>query len=176
MKLFLIGYMGSGKSTAGKKLAAKLGLSFLDLDEYIEKEYGKTINGIFESEGEERFRELEHLYLKNVMAMDNIVLSLGGGTPCFYNHMELINKNGISVYFKMSVDTLANRLRNAKKDRPLIRDMSEEELKSFITASLEKREAFYLQAHYKVKAKNLDIDELAGFLKNEINAPAGISS
>lgn len=167
MKLFLIGYMGSGKSTAGKKLAAKLGLGFLDLDEYIEKEYGKTIAEIFETEGEERFRELEHLYLKKVMEMDNIVLSLGGGTPCFYNHMEMINNNGISIYFKMSADALANRLMNAKKERPLIKNMSASELKEFITSSLEKRETFYLQAQYKVKAKDLNIDELVVFLRDK---------
>jgi shikimate kinase len=172
MKIFLIGYMGSGKSTAGKKLAAKLGLSFLDLDEYIEKEYDKTITEIFDTEGEERFRELEHLYLKKVMTLDNLVISLGGGTPCFYNHMELINNNGISIYLKMSVDALANRLANAKKKRPLIQDMSEFDLKNFISANLTKREPFYLQAHYKVKAKNLNVDELADFLKKEVSLAA----
>lgn len=175
MKIFLIGYMGSGKSTAGKKLASKLGLTFLDLDEYIETEYGKTISEIFDTEGEEKFRELEHLYLKKVLTFDNIVLSLGGGTPCFYNHMELLNNSGLTVYLKMSVDALASRLLNAKKKRPLIENMNESELKDFIEANLVKREPFYLQAHYKVKAKNLDIDELTEFLKKEVGAVAGLS-
>ena len=172
MKIFLIGYMGSGKSTAGKKLASKLGLTFLDLDDYIESEYGKTIPEIFEKEGEEKFRELEHLYLKKVLSFDNIVISLGGGTPCFYNHMELLNNSGLTVYLKMSVDALATRLVNAKKKRPLIQDMSEFDLKNFISTNLSKREPFYLQSHYKVKAKNLDIDELAEFLKKEVGAAA----
>lgn len=168
MKIFLLGYMGSGKSTAGKKLASKLGMDFLDLDEHIEKEYGKTIPEIFDSEGEEKFRELEHLYLQKAILLDNIVISLGGGTPCYYNNIEIINNNGLSVYFKMSVETLANRLVNAKKKRPLIQDMTEVDLKHFIETNLSKREYFYAQAHYKVKAKDLNVDELAEFLKREV--------
>lgn len=172
MKIFLLGYMGSGKSTAGKKLASRLGMNFLDLDEYIETEYGKTIPEIFGQDGEDRFRELEHLYLQKVIMGDNLVISLGGGTPCHYNNMELINNNGVSIYFKMSADALAHRLVNAKKKRPLIDGMSEEQLKSYIHNNLDKREIFYLQAHYKVKAKDLDIDELADFIRKE----AGVES
>jgi shikimate kinase len=172
MKLFLIGYMGSGKSTAGKKLASRFGMEYLDLDDYIEAEYGKSITQIFDEEGEERFRELEHSYLQRVINRDNLVISLGGGTPCFYNNIDLINNSGISVYLKMSVDALANRLVNAKKKRPLIQDMSEFDLKNFISTNLARREPFYLKAHYKVKAKDLDIDELADFLKKEVGAGA----
>lgn len=172
MKIFLIGYMGSGKSSVGKKLAAKLGMDFIDLDDHIEEAYGKTIPAIFEEEGEDRFRELEHLYLKNLVPKDNLVISLGGGTPCFYNNIELINNNGISVYLKMSVDALAHRLINAKKKRPLIQDMSEVDLKFFIENNLSKREPFYLQAHYKVKAKDMDVEELAQFLRAEVGAGA----
>jgi shikimate kinase len=172
MRIFLIGYMASGKSTAGKKLASKLGMKFIDLDEYIETEYGKSIEDIFSGEGEERFRELEHRYLQKVSTQDNTVFSLGGGTPCFYNNMELINKNGTSIYFKMSADALAHRLANAKKKRPKIAGMNEEQLKTFIHNDVDKREIFYLQAHYKVKAKDLDIDELVDFLKKEIGVAA----
>ena len=167
MKIFLIGYMGSGKSTAGKKLAAKLGMEFYDLDEYIEKEYGKTIEEIFDSEGEEKFRDMEHNALKAFLEKDNIILSAGGGTPCFYDNMDLMNDHGVTIYIKMSVDSLAHRLVNAKKKRPLIRDMSEFDMKNFIATNLEKREPFYLQAQYKVKGKDLDIDELAGFIQKE---------
>ena len=167
MLIFLIGYMGSGKSTAGKKLAAKLNMDFVDLDDYIEANYEKSIEAIFEQEGENKFRELEYNYLKHFLEKDNLILSVGGGTPCFYDSMDLMNKNGITVYMKMSVDALANRLANAKKKRPLIKDMSETDLKHFINSNLEKREPFYLQAQYKVKAKDLNVDELAGFLQKE---------
>ena len=172
MKIFLIGYMGSGKSSIGKKLASKLGMNFIDLDEHIEQEYGRSIEEIFSNEGEDRFRELEHLYLKNLVPKDNLIISTGGGTPCFYNNIELINNNGVSVYLKMSVDALAHRLLNAKKKRPLIQDMSEVDLKFFIENNLSRREPFYLQAHYKVKAKDIDVEELAQFLRDEVGAGA----
>ena len=168
MKIFLIGYMGSGKSTAGKKLAAKLGMDFIDTDDCIEKEQGRGISEVFEKEGEEKFREQERDYLQKLMEKDNMLIATGGGTPCFFNNMDVMNANGISVYFKMSVDSLANRLMNAKKKRPLIQDMNEAELHDFINTNLENREPFYNKAHFKVKAKDLDVDGLADFLKTEI--------
>jgi shikimate kinase len=171
MKIFILGYMGCGKSGTGKKLAARIGYDFIDLDDLIEEQYNKTIPEIFESEGENKFRELEHNYLKGLMEKDNVVISLGGGTPCFYNNMELMNSNGVTIYLKMSAEMLASRLKDSKKARPLLKDKSAEELKDFITESLEKREPFYLNAMYKVKAKDLDIEELAVFVK-EKTSPA----
>ena len=168
MKVFLIGYMGSGKSTAGKDLAKKLGMDFSDLDDFIEKEYGQSIEEIFEKQGEDEFRKIEYNALKSFLEKDNIVVSVGGGTPCFFDSMDLMNNNGVTVYLKMSVDSIANRLLNAKKKRPLIKDMSEFDLKNFITTNLEKREPFYLQAQYKVKGKNLVVDELAEFISKEV--------
>lgn len=165
MKIFILGYMGCGKSSTGKKLASKLGYDFIDLDDLIEEQYNKSIPEIFDQEGENKFRELEHNYLKGLLNKDNVIISLGGGTPCFYNNMELVNNNGISIYLKMSAEMLASRLKDSKKARPLLKEKTEEDLKDFITASLEKREPFYLEALYKVKAKDLDIDELATFVK-----------
>ena len=164
MKIFLIGFMGCGKTTVGKKLAGKLGFNFIDLDEHIERRHGKSVSEIFETEGEEKFRALESAGLKEIIAGDNTVIATGGGTPCFNNNMELINNKGISVYLKMSVDSLANRLGNAKSIRPLIKGLSEEELKNYILNKLTEREAYYLQAHYKVKAKDLNVGELAEFV------------
>lgn len=164
MKIFLIGFMGCGKTTVGKKLAHQLGFNFLDLDEYIERSHGKSISEIIETGGEEKFRALESACLKEIVASDNTVIATGGGTPCFNNNMELINNKGISVYLKMSVDGLANRLGNAKTMRPLIKGLSEDELKNYILNKLTEREIFYLQAHYKVKAKNLNVGELAEFV------------
>jgi len=167
-KLFLVGYMGSGKTTAGKKLAVKLNFEFIDLDKFIETEYQKTIPEIFKQEGEEAFRAKENNILKKLIVKDNIVIACGGGTPCYYSNMELINNNGISVYLKMSTDALVNRLLNAKDKRPLIEGKSENELKSFVMRQLEKREDFYNKAKYTVKAKDLDMEELIKFLKPEL--------
>lgn len=163
-KIFLIGYMGSGKSTAGKKLAAKLGFEFIDLDKFIEKETGKTIPEIFSEKGEGEFRALENNALKKLITMENIVVSCGGGTPCYYGNMELMNNNGITIYLKMSADALASRLLKAKDQRPLIEGKTEEELRNYITEHLEKREDIYHQAQYIVKGKNLNVDELVDFV------------
>jgi shikimate kinase len=171
MRIFLIGYMGSGKSTVGKKLAAKLGLTFIDLDAEIEKVSGQEISALFEKEGEERFRAVEHDTLKRILLTDHFLLATGGGTPCFHHNMELMNSNGLTVYLKMSADSLAQRLENAKKERPLVKGMSGAELREFINTSLEDREDFYQQAHFTVKGKNLDVDELAEFLKKETGVP-----
>src|ERR1051325_4222519 len=107
MKIFLMGYMGSGKSTIGKLLASKLHLNFTDFDDYIETWEKKTVADIFENEGEDKFRQLEHIYLKEIILKDNTVISLGGGTPCFNNNIEIINKNGISVFIEMDAAALA---------------------------------------------------------------------
>src|SRR5688500_7926474 len=101
MKVFLIGFMGSGKSTVGKKLAQKMTLDFIDLDAYIEKQRQKTISYFFENFGEEKFREIERDALAELLEKDNVVISTGGGTPCFFDNMEKIKKNGISVYIEM---------------------------------------------------------------------------
>lgn len=163
-KIFLIGYMGSGKSTAGKKLAAKLGFEFIDLDKFIECETGKTIPEIFDEKGEAEFRALEHNALKKLITKECIVVACGGGTPCYYGNMDLMNNNGTTIYLKMSADSLASRLLNAKDKRPLIENKTEEELRSFITEHLEKREDIYHQAQYIVKGKNLNVDELVDFV------------
>lgn len=168
MKLFLLGFMGSGKSTAGRRLAKKINFSFLDLDEHIEKDYGKSVAEIFETQGEVTFRELEQQYLKSILDRKNTVIALGGGTPCYHNNMELINSNGISLYFKMSIDSLTHRLLNARVPRPLIQGKSESDLKTFIGELLLEREIFYHQANYIIKAKNLKVEELAMFINEKI--------
>jgi len=167
-KFFLTGYMGSGKSTAGKKLSAKLGYEFIDLDKLIETEYQQTIPEIFASKGEKEFRAMEHNALKKVMEKENIVVACGGGTPCYYNNMELMNNHGNTVYLKMSADSLVSRLLNAKDKRPIIANKTEKELREFVTRQLEKREDFYHQAQYVVKGKDLNVDELVLFVKEKV--------
>jgi|SRR5687767_8449711 len=167
MKIFLIGYMGSGKSSCGKKLAEKLKMDFADLDRYIEETSGKTISELFRTEGEERFREIEYNSLKHFLEQDNLVLATGGGTPYHYDSMDLMNRSGVTIYLKMSPELLAQRLADEPDKRPLVSGMNKGELQQFITVNLEKREDYYLRANYKVKAKNLDIGELAEFITKE---------
>lgn len=167
-KFFLIGYMGSGKSTAGEKLAAKLNYDFIDLDKFIESEYKQTIPEIFATKGEKEFRAMEHNALKKLIEKDNLIIACGGGTPCYYENIELMNNNGVTVYIKMSVDMLVSRLMNAKVKRPLIENKTEKELHAFVNRQLEKREDIYHQAQYTVKGKDLDINELAKFVKEQV--------
>lgn len=165
-KIFLIGYMGSGKTTAGKKLAASLSHPFIDLDHFIESECQQTIPQLFATKGESGFRSIEHNALKKLLTQTDAVISCGGGTPCYFNNMELMNNNGITIYLKMSVNALVNRLIHAKEKRPLIEGKSEPELQAFITRQLEKREDFYNRAQYTVKGKDLKLEELVTFVTN----------
>ena len=171
MKIYLIGFMGSGKSTVGKLLSGKLGYNFIDLDEYIEKETGRTIFDLFDQGGEDKFRMLEHEHLKKLLAKDDVVIALGGGTPCFYNNMSILNKGGISIYLEIGVTTLVKRLSKDKKKRPLIRDLTEAELKLFIEEELKKRLIIYRKAHHIVNAEMESAKEMANeiaiFLKKE---------
>jgi len=167
-KIFLTGYMGSGKSSTGKLLASQLDYNFIDLDKFIEKEFKMTIPEIFSSKGEKEFRAMEHNALKKLIDKDNLVVACGGGTPCYYNNMELMNNHGNTVYLKMSADSLVHRLMDAKDKRPLVANKSEAELRVFVNRQLEKREDFYHQAQYTVKGKDLDIDELVQFVKDKV--------
>ncbi|MFY9308109.1 MAG: shikimate kinase [Bacteroidia bacterium] len=167
-KFFLVGYMGSGKSTIGKQLAAKLKYDFIDLDSLIETDYHMSINEIFATKGEAEFRGMEHNTLKKVLEKNNVVVACGGGTPCYYDNMELMNRNGITIYIKMSTDTLISRLSQAKNSRPLLENKTEDELRTFVASQLERREDTYHQAHYVVKGKDLNVTELAKFIKEQV--------
>jgi shikimate kinase len=167
MNIYLIGFMGCGKSTTGKKLASKLGYTFIDLDDFVEEQAGTSVSELFQQSGEDVFRKFERNCLRVISQKSRQVISTGGGTPCFFDNMNVINSTGLSVYLKMSADTLYSRLREAKKSRPLIDDMADLELKEFISRKLAEREPFYLKAQYKVKAKDLKVDELADFLMKE---------
>ncbi|MBI4645309.1 MAG: AAA family ATPase [Bacteroidia bacterium] len=153
MRIFLIGFMGSGKSTVGRKLAHGLYLDLIDLDKFIEKKYKKTIPEIFGLYGEPWFREKERNELVELLRRDNYIMSTGGGTPCFYNNMQLINNNGISIYLRATPLELADRLRKSKYDRPLIKDIKNENLLQYIETKLIEREPFYLQSKIIVDCK-----------------------
>ena len=145
-RIFLMGYMGAGKTTVGKKLSKQLNLSFIDLDYYIEGRYHKEIRQLFAERGEDAFRDIERRMLHEVASFEDVLVSTGGGTPCFFDNMEFMNGAGTTVYLKVSVDELANRLEVCKQTRPVLQNRSGEELKQFIADSLENRRPFYEQA------------------------------
>jgi len=163
--VYLTGYMGSGKTTVGKKLARQLDYDFVDTDELIVTMAGKSVQAIFDSEGEDAFRLLEHSVLKSLANRINTVISTGGGTPCFFNNMQIMKKTGIVIYLKMHPASILKRLKVAKNPRPLLRNIPEDQLLPFITNQLSQREQFYLNAHFTVKGESLDIDEVVKTVK-----------
>ena len=158
MIVFLIGYMGCGKSTVGEILANKIQYNFIDFDKYLEDEMGMNITEIFKQKGEIFFRKQEYLHLNKLLNLDNFVVALGGGTPCYGDNITRLTgaKNSKVFYLKASVDTLTERLYFEKSKRPLISHLeSKEALNDFIRKHLFERNFYYNQAHLKV-----DIDEL----------------
>jgi shikimate kinase len=156
-RIFLIGYMGSGKTTIGKLLAKQLGFTFLDMDAYIEEKYFKTISQIFATHGETYFREIERKCLHEVALFENTVIATGGGTPCFYDNMEVMNTAGTTVYLKYSAEELANRLSSAANKRPLIAEKKGDELLEFISKTLLTREVFYNKAQHLIFGTEAEI-------------------
>ena len=147
-RIVLIGYMGSGKTTVGKALAKEIGLPFYDLDWYIESRMRKTVSEIFAERGEEGFRKIEYNMLHEVAEFEDVIISCGGGTPCFFDNMDYLNQQGQVVYLKADPEVLYKHLMMAKVERPLIKGKSHEELLTFIREQLEKREPFYTKARY----------------------------
>lgn len=154
--------MGAGKTTLGKILSGRLHLEFIDLDNYIENRYHKTIRSIFEEKGEEGFRVIEKNMLREVGEFDNVLIATGGGTPCFFDNMEYMNRQGAAVYLKTSPEILHRRLKVAKSKRPLLKDKNDEELMTFICENLARRSPMYEKAGFVFDADKLDTyEELA---------------
>lgn len=146
-RIFIVGYMGAGKTTVGKGLAKLRELTFLDLDAFIENKYRKTVSQLFAEKGESEFRRMEQSALREVSEFENIVVSTGGGAPCYNDNMELMNKAGTTVYIEAGPEELAARLLASKTVRPLIAGKSRDELIPFITRHLEERKRYYQKAH-----------------------------
>lgn len=160
--IFLIGFMGVGKTTNGKKLAALLNYPFVDMDEVFVEQQGMPISDFFALHGEAAFREKEREILLSLADLPPSVVSTGGGAPCYFDNMTWMNKHGLTVYFHMPAKALANRLANSKRHkRPLIKDLSEEEILHFIEEKIQQREPFYNQAMHHVSVMNLDLEEFA---------------
>lgn len=163
MIIFLIGYMGSGKSTIGQKLSTILKYEFVDLDTYIQDKEGKSIPELFKSRGEIYFRKIENQYLKEVLILDSAVVSLGGGTPCYGNNMDIIKSTNDtkSIYLKASIPQLAERLMKEKNNRPLISHIKNPEgLTEFIGKHLFERSVFYSQANITISVDSKSINEI----------------
>ena len=156
IRIILIGYMGAGKTTVGKALAKELGVTFYDLDWYITSRMRKTVGQIFEERGEAGFRQIERSMLHEVAEFENVIISCGGGTPCFFDNIDYMNQQAPVVYLKAAPEVLYKHLAMSKNDRPLLRGKSQEELIVFIREQLEKREPFYTKAHYTLDVSLMD--------------------
>ena len=167
MRIFLIGFMGSGKTHWGKILSRQTGLPYFDLDEVIVLSEKKSVQQIFHDSGEEYFRVKEQEVLE-ALAEDheNLIISTGGGTPCFFNNIDFMKQQGRVVWLNTAVDVLVERLLKQKHSRPLIRNISDTDLKSFIIKKLQDRKMYYEQAHVMLHEETITIESLLKSLQD----------
>lgn len=167
-KIFLIGFMGSGKSTAGRKLASQLNWSFIDLDEKIQKMEGMKIPDIFSLRGEPYFRELETKALQELKSETDTIISTGGGTPCFGANMDFMLDSGLTIYIKMTPVSLKKRLEGSAEGRPLLKEIDGKDLQGYITAKLAEREKWYSRAEIIIDGVNNNLSDLLSLIKKQI--------
>jgi shikimate kinase len=167
--IYIIGFMGSGKTTTGRKLASCLGWSFIDLDKKIEEFTGESIPEIFSRHGEIYFRDIESKVLRSLQFYSNIVISTGGGTPCHDDNMDHMLESGLTVYLKLTPGQLENRLSNSSTERPLIKGLDKEKLKEFIEEKLAFREKWYNRARIIIEGINPDISLLHSLVKSNLD-------
>ena len=171
MKIVLLGYMASGKSTIGKILSKRLHLNFIDLDRYISEKEGISISDLFKTKGEIYFRKVETEYLQEILSSQNsFILSLGGGTPCYSSNMEFLSQtDAISFYLKASIPTITERIRAGKRKRPLVAHLKDEDIPEFVGKHLFERQFYYNQSQYSIvvdrKSKYQIVDEILALLK-----------
>jgi shikimate kinase len=169
MRIFLLGFMGSGKTTLGKQLSGLMGLPFIDLDERIESAAGATIGDIFKRKGEDFFRKIEAVRLREIIAAEeNMILACGGGTPCYHDNITFINASGISIWLNTPKEIMSERLIKESGHRPLINGLSSTQLEEFIEDRLEQRLAYYSQAKFIFNPAAESLDELVKQLNNHV--------
>ncbi len=156
--------MGAGKTTIGRDLANSMNFKFIDLDEYIEKKENSTIFDIFNKKGENHFRQLEHYSLNELILLNNIVIATGGGTPCFFDNISIMNKYGLTIYINVDYQTLLSRIKKTKDKRPLLKNIDDKQMLNFITKKVIEREIYYKQSKKIVNYKNLSIDKLKSII------------
>jgi len=167
MNIYLIGFMGSGKTSVGTKLSGRLKRKFIDLDVFIESGEGKSISTIFKESGEEQFRSMEAGYLRETGGLDNHIIACGGGTPCWGDNMEFMKLNGYTIYLQMTPAALYSRLKTSMDSRPLISGMKSEELIRYIEMKVDERRWWYEQAHYTTDGLDVDIDQIVTAILNQ---------
>jgi len=170
MKIVLIGYMASGKSTLGKAISEAWGLKSLDLDQLIAEQEGESISEIIFNKGELYFRKKERALLEILLEGDNFVLACGGGTPCYYDNMRLINTKAVSFYLKQTIPTLYDRLQIDRQERPLLAHLKDEDLKEYVAKHLFERSRYYEEAIFTLDSKQIGarsyLDEMNKLLKS----------
>jgi shikimate kinase len=164
--VYLIGFMGCGKTTVGKKLAASLKWKFIDLDKKIEEKTGLTIDELFSTHGEKYFREIEAVTLRELTFDSNCIVAVGGGTPCFKENMNFMLNTGYTIYLKLTPAQLASRLKVSADERPLIRNIQEENLPHFIETKLSERSTQYEKAHLIIDGFNVDMSLISKQIQN----------
>lgn len=160
MRIYLVGYMASGKSSFGQLLAGQIGYEFVDLDLVFEQRFRISIADFFQKYDEQAFRQIEHTLLLDTEKLENTVISTGGGTPCYFDNLKIIKSLGCSVYLKWGVSALAERLKVARKKRPLVKHVPTEELESKISDHLSERDFYYRQADLTVQCENAATEQL----------------
>jgi shikimate kinase len=169
MKIFLIGFMGSGKSTFGKKLSEALHIPLMDLDENIEKREALTVTEIFQKKGENYFRTVEAEALRKTKRYTDAVIATGGGAPCFHDNMKWMNENGTTIYLHSSAGELYHRLLSDRQNRPLLASVSDVELLEFIMGALGRREKFYSMADIKLSSKTASVSKAVSAMRKVKN-------
>ncbi|MFZ4520391.1 MAG: shikimate kinase [Bacteroidales bacterium] len=166
VRIYLIGYMASGKSNFGRLLATKLGYAFIDLDYLFEERFRISVLDFFEKYDEQVFRKIERSLLHETLDMEDIVISTGGGTPCFFDNMDFIKYSGTSIYLYWTVPALVQRLRMVKRKRPLLKDVPPSDLEDKVIVHLAQRELFYTRADYTVQGEGFDLENLLKIISN----------
>lgn len=166
--IILIGYMCAGKTTVGKALAKQLGCYFYDLDWYIEERYHAKVPQIFATHGEEKFRDMERRMLHEVAEFENVVVSCGGGTPCYFDNIDYMNSVGETFYLKASPETILSHLSMSRGDRPLLKNKTPGELDTFVRQQLASREPFYDKARHHIDVNVLDSFDKIGWVVGDI--------
>jgi shikimate kinase len=170
MRIYLIGYMASGKSNLGRLLADKLGYLFLDLDYLFEERFRISVLDFFDKYDEGVFRKIEKTLLRETIDTDDVVISTGGGTPCFFDNMEFIKQSGISIYLYWELLPLVRRLKMVKRKRPLLKDIPPTQLEEMVAVQLTQREVYYNQADLVVKAENFVMDDLVRQIRSHVKS------
>ena len=167
-RIYIVGYMGAGKTTAARRLAQRLGWAVVDTDDLFEEKYKISVCDFFGKYDEPLYRKLESEVLKETETLDNVVVSTGGGTACYFDNMDWMNQHGLTVFLHISEQAVINRLLHAKRKRPLAVGKSEEELTAFVSQHYTSRKPFYELARITVKAEDLDVNGLMNTIKENL--------